>query len=223
MPKALDRLIDGFKEHFDTDYDQIGKKKMEDLVENGQNPEVYMVACSDSRSSPGTIFRANPGDIFMGRRIAALIPPFNENDAGSYAAAEIDFAVNNLKVRHIVIMGHRNCGGIGVLASECSKESIGKWMLQAKPVIDKIKSENPNISECELAVKAEEETVIWSLKNLMSYQSVANAVVEGRLYLHAWQHDIKQGKVNEYDIKLGKFKEIEKFSPKNHSSRFNIN
>ncbi len=222
MTKALDRLIDGFKGFYDKNYDVAGKKKMEDLVDNGQHPEIYMVACSDSRSGPNTIFQANAGDIFMGRRIAALIPPFDENDNNADAAAEIDYAVDHLKVKHIVILGHKNCGGVGALASGYNEGSIGKWVGQAKPVIDEIKSKNPNISDIDLADNAERETVIWSLKNLMTYKSVSDAVKEGRLSLHAWQFDIKHGKINEYDIDKNKFVEIEIFKPEKHKSRFKL-
>ena len=131
----IDQMISGFKS-FHKEYYIDQPEFFQSLVENGQSPEVMVIACSDSRVNPSIIANAEPGDIFVVRNVANLVPPYDPNTNYLGTSACIEYAVQDLKVRHIIVLGHSHCGGIkrlceGVEDAE-SRVFIDGWVSIAK-------------------------------------------------------------------------------------------
>ncbi|TNE32789.1 MAG: carbonic anhydrase [Alphaproteobacteria bacterium] len=205
----LKKLVKGFeafrKEHYETNPD-----KMKDVVENGQRPKALVFSCADSRNSPEMLMGTEPGDIFVGRQIAALVPPYDKDDKDDTIAASVEFAVNTLKVEHIIVMGHTSCGGIQGLVNDLSEGSVGHWVQRAREMKDKVKAklgDKANDHDTLLA-EVEKESILWSLENLRKYPAVDAALKEGRLQIHAWQFDMKKGEMNAYNPQTHQFEPV---------------
>lgn len=169
------------------------------LVREGQSPRIAMVACADSRVDPSVIFDADPGEIFMIRNVASLVPPPSPDGKCHGTSAAIEFAVKGLGVEHIVVLGHAHCGGIdALLRGADNKEDlggsyVGPWLACAAPSRDKVAGA---MADADHAVKAralEYETVRQSVRNLRSFPFVAERFEAGRLALHSWHFDIAEG------------------------------
>ncbi len=199
MPDIIDRLLDGFKSFSDDKYRKDPREAMKKLVEDGQDPDVLVIACSDSRSGPGTIFQADPGEIFVGRHIAALVPPYDPERKGCAVAAEIEFAIESLQVKHIVVLGHTECGGVKGLVSGLPDGPVGEWMQQADDVLTRTRKKCGPAEPEKIRKTAEKESIAWSVENLMTYPAVKKAVKEGKLQLHGWQFDMAEGSLKAYD------------------------
>ncbi|GAB5390323.1 MAG: carbonic anhydrase [Alphaproteobacteria bacterium] len=204
---ALSRLLKGFEAYRKDEY-KTHRGRIKDLVDNGQHPEVMMIACSDSRSGPSLITRANPGDVFVGRRVAALVPPYNPKHPADPVAAEIEYAVEHLKVKDMVVLGHSRCGGIAGLEAAMKDGGDDKgsatlrWVLSAREVIARADRKGAaRLKGQDRLAAIENESVLWSLENLMTYPSVKKAVKAGRLKLHGWKYDIEHAAILGYDAK----------------------
>lgn len=168
------------------------------LVREGQAPQIAMVACSDSRVDPSVIFDADPGEIFMVRNVASLVPPCTP-DAGCHGtSAALEFGVRGLGVAHIVVLGHAHCGGIAALLKgadrgEPETDFIGPWLACAGAVRDRVARELPAAPEAERTRALEHATVRQSLANLMTFPWIAERVRAGTLALHGWHFDIAEG------------------------------
>ena len=168
------------------------------LVRDGQAPKIMMIACSDSRVDPSVIFDAEPGQIFMVRNVASLVPPSTPDDNCHGTSAALEFAVTELGVEHVVVLGHGHCGGIKALLDGADLERgatdfIGPWLSSAAASRDHVLKDTPNTSAEEQARALEYETVRQSVRNLMTYSWVEERVNEGTLSLHGWHFDIAEG------------------------------
>lgn len=120
------------------------RERYRDLAENGQHPEIMVIGCADSRVVPETIFGALPAEIFVVRNIANIVAPSEPDSETSFhgTSAAIEFGVNALKVRHLVVLGHANCGGVAAFANNAAPltkpDFIGKWTSQIKPVAERM-------------------------------------------------------------------------------------
>ena len=137
MSDFPDSLLDGYRSFRDHRYEPE-RARYRALAEHGQTPEVMVIACCDSRSAPETIFHAAPGEIFVVRNVANLVPPYEPEGPHQSTSAALEFAVQSLRVRHIVVLGHGRCGGIrAALHPEAEPLSpgdfIGKWMTLLGP------------------------------------------------------------------------------------------
>ena len=197
---TIDRLLMGFKSFRETYYE-----KQPDfyrfLVEKGQKPDVMFIACSDSRVNPSIITKANPGELFIVRNVANLVPPFEPNQNYCATSAAIEFAVRDLNVRHIIVLGHSHCGGIRCLCEGLedpeSREFIDGWMSIAEQARDERLEGEAQRSH------AEREAVKVSLGNLLSFPWVKNRVEDGRLKLHGWWFDMEVGDLMAYEAEHG--------------------
>src|SRR5210317_950724 len=111
---AIDKLVQGYRRYRDSEYEH-SRPLIEDLVTRGQRPQIAVVACSDSRVDPAILFQADPGDLFMVRNVANLVPPMEEGGTYHGTSAALEFAVLGLGVEHIVVLGHAHCGGIRLM------------------------------------------------------------------------------------------------------------
>lgn len=168
------------------------------LVREGQSPKIMMIACADSRVDPTVIFDAEPGQIFMVRNVASLVPPSTPDDNCHGTSAALEFAVTELGVEHVVVLGHGHCGGIQALLDGADlkpgvTEFIGPWLSSAARSRDHVLAEVPDAPTQEQARALEYETVRQSVRNLMTYSWVSERVNESRLSLHGWHFDIAEG------------------------------
>ena len=169
----------------------------ETLVRDGQSPVAMMISCSDSRVSPTTLFGTDPGDFFVHRNVASLVPPHDPDGDFHGTAAAVEFAVGSLKVPHLIVMGHSGCGGVAGCHAMCSGDAphlekresyLGRWIGILKPGYERMQ----NAGTGDVGA-LEKEAVRLSLRNLMSYPFVSDAVEAGRLELHGLWNDIGAG------------------------------
>ena len=182
----MDPLLEGYR-RFRAEIWPAERARYEALAHWGQSPETMVVACSDSRVDPQTVFGAVPGEMFVLRNIAGLVPPY-QPDAGYHgASAAIEFGVRVLKVSRLVVLGHAQCGGVRAMALGAPPEArdfVASWVEIAKPALS---DEAARLENAEAAV------VRLSLANLMTFPWVAEAVGQGRLALHGFRFDIHTG------------------------------
>lgn len=197
---ALKRLVNGYK-NFHTKYFESGDTTLyQDLVSKGQAPKTMIVACSDSRVDPAIILGCSPGELFVVRNVANLVPPC-ENDAKRHGtSAALEFAVCFLEVEHIIILGHTLCGGIQALLSEVKEDThgfISHWMEIAHDARIKALKEHTNREECER--HCGEYSLMASLNNLYTFPWINERVAAGILSLHAWYFDLENGEIRSYN------------------------
>ena len=189
---TINRLIEGFKS-FRTTYFEKHPEFYQNLVSEGQRPEVMFIACSDSRVNPSIIASANPGELFIVRNVANLVPPYAPDDAYHGTSAAIEFAVRDLNVKHIVILGHTHCGGIRRLCEggkgDKSREFIDDWMSIVSQATDE------GIKNDDQLRHVEHEAVRISLDNLLSFPWVKTRVEAGEMTLHGWMFDLERGEL----------------------------
>ena len=209
---SFEKLVEGFR-GFQSDYFASNTELYEKLIVDGQSPEALVIACSDSRIDPGIVMRAEPGDIFSVRNVAALVPPYAADGRTHGTSAAIEYAVTALKVKYIIIMGHALCGGVRALAEskgemKVKKDFISRWISIGGKARDMVRKVFPDAPVEEHARILEKASILVSLKNLMTFPYVKEAVEEGRLQLHGWYFDIPNGKILEYNAEELRFKDI---------------
>ncbi|MBU1229499.1 MAG: carbonic anhydrase [Proteobacteria bacterium] len=196
----ITKFIFGFK-RFQKDYFCDDSSVFENLKEE-QKPRALLIGCSDSRVDPATLMGCAPGDLFVVRNVANLVPPC-ENDNGHHGvSAAVEFAVCSLEVEHIIVLGHCNCGGIKALmrkrGGEPSGVFIDPWMDIASKARDQVLTElagrEPQVQEraCEQAA------ILISLENLLTFPWVRERVEARKLYLHGWYFDFETGELFSY-------------------------
>ncbi|MDH4234877.1 MAG: carbonic anhydrase [Gallionella sp.] len=184
------------------------------LFTEGQRPQALMVACCDSRCDPGTLTDSKPGDLFVVRNVANLVPPYIQATSYAGTTSAIAFAICNLGVEHVIVMGHASCGGIRALMENkpptCDEEQlIAKWLGIAADARQQVLNELPGQSKEIQARACEQAAILKSLENLMSYPWISRRVNEGKLALHGWYFDMKNGVLMQYDSGVGEFRAIE--------------
>ena len=191
-------LIDGYKSFMSGRY-AAEQARYRELAEVGQSPTTMVIACCDSRAAPEMIFDAKPGELFVLRNVANLVPTF-EPDGGQHGtSAGIEFAVKGLGIRNIVIMGHGRCGGIqaalhpnaGPLAEG---DFIGKWMSMLAPVSAKV-SKYELLTDNERQTMLERFSIRNSITNLRTFPYVRALEEEGKLGIHGAWFDISSGEL----------------------------
>jgi carbonic anhydrase len=190
----MDRLIDGYR-RFRTGLYPVERERYERTADYGQEPKALVIACSDSRVDPQLIFDAGPGELFVVRNVANLVPPFERDAAYHGTSAALEFAVRSLKVRDIVVMGHGMCGGIHTLLNGAPSgertDFVEHWMQIAEPAKRATEGIDPEARQ----TACEHAAVRLSLANLMTFPWVSEAVIAGRLSLHGAFFDIRLGKL----------------------------
>lgn len=175
------------------------------LAEDGQHPRAMVISCCDSRVHVTSIFGADQGEFFIHRNIANLVPPHSPDGDHHGTSAAVEFAVTSLKVAHLIVLGHSNCGGVKGCRDMCSGAApeleertsyIGRWMDILRPGYDRVAS----ISDASEQLQAlEKEAVLTSLENLMTFPFVGAAVEDETLTLHGLWHDIGGGGLEYFD------------------------
>ncbi len=197
----LEKLLKGY-ERFRNGYFQRNRKQLEKLAQQ-QAPDVAMVSCCDSRVDTGILFDAEPGEIFVIRNVANLIPPFELKGDYHGTSAALEFAVTCLKVKEIMVLGHANCGGIRALMENdgnIKKDGfIDRWMQIAAPAKEDVLARDDlnNINE---QIDACEKTAIsYSLRNLLTHPWVRERVEQGKLQLVGYYYELHNGQLIKID------------------------
>lgn len=187
------------------------------LAELGQKPKTMVIACCDSRAGPETIFNAAPGELFISRNVANLVPPYETDDGLHGTSAALEFAVQALKVENIVVMGHGRCGGVKayLLEQEGLVETqplspgdfIGRWMSLLKPAKERMICEEG--ADFAARTRALEEAGIrLSIDNLMTFPCISTQVQRGKITLHGAWFDISTGELFTMNTITGEFNPV---------------
>jgi carbonic anhydrase len=173
----------------------------ERLASHGQNPDVMVVSCCDSRVEPEAVFSAMPGELFVVRNVANLVPPYETDGKYHGVSAALEFAVLNLRVKHIVVIGHSGCGGVRACiehdaAQQTEAEFIANWMSMLDGARDRLLAENASQPLPVLRTNLEREGVKVSLANLRTFPCVQTLEGKGRLNLHGAYFDISTGQLS---------------------------
>ena len=176
------------------------------ISNEGQNPSTMVISCCDSRLHVTSIFGADYGEFFIHRNIANLVPPYNPNGDHHGTSAAVEYAVKELDISNIIIMGHSNCGGIKAgyeLCKSNKKEKemifVNKWLNILKPAFHKIFNNNQDIPDDLGINNLEKESIKFSINNLIDFPFVKEGVEKNTLILHGVWHDIGTGNIELLD------------------------
>jgi len=190
-----------------------GEESLYSRLRQGQSPSALVISCCDSRADPGMLMDADPGDIFVVRNVANLVPEYSDGAAMPGIRADIEFAVKSLNVRDIIILGHSSCGGIRALmdgegTTRHEYEFIGRWVNIARPARERVLRELAGESAAVQTRACEQGAIALSLGNLMSFPWIRERVEAGALTLHGWYFDIEAGELLTYSPETSSFKPL---------------
>lgn len=208
----FDDLIAGYRRFRMGDYRQQ-RERYDRLAHEGQSPRMMIIACSDSRTDPSRVFDTAPGQVFMLRNIANLVPPYSAIEGQSSVAAALEYAVTQLHVELIVVFGHARCGGIAAaLAGDFDNPVAGRhihaWMEFIAPARDAVKAAAVVSPDIDAARALEQAAVRISIDNLRSYPFVAEAEAAGTLRFEGCIFDIGDGSLKVLDWESGQFQVV---------------
>ena len=208
----IQKLIEGYKRFYQK-YFLSNTRLYEELDKVGQSPKTLVIACSDSRVDPSIISDADPGDIFVIRNVANLVPPYEKDDKGFHGvSAALEFAARILQVENIVILGHSKCAGVQTLLHPESVEDsdfIGHWVDIGQSAKEKACQQIGTYEPHDFLQHAcEKEVILLSLKNLMTFPWIQERVEAGSLTLHGWYFRISDGCLQQYNAKTESFESI---------------
>ncbi len=186
-------------------------EKFKKLASLGQSPKTMVISCCDSRIHSTSIFGAEEGEFFIHRNIANLIPPYSNDEGYHGTSAAIEYATEVLKIKHLIILGHRDCGGIKSSYDFYIKKInpnftfINKWLNITKPIFKNI---SENISIENQIQQLEEESIKNSLNNLLTFPNIKKYIEDKDLLIHALIHDIESGALKFLNPLTNKFEKI---------------
>jgi carbonic anhydrase len=206
------RLIDGYTA-FTRGRLQSEQDRYRELAEHGQTPEIMVIGCCDSRVSPEVIFDARPGELFVVRNVANLVPPYETDGKYHGVSAALEFGVGVLKVKHIVILGHAHCGGVRAYAEDAEPISpgdfIGRWMSLLAPAAKKL-GPRGDTAAADYLRRLEQAAIVNSLDNLMTFPRLAKLIEKGKVVTHGAYFGVATGDLSVLDHPSGEFRPIER-------------
>jgi len=201
------RLIEGYGA-FASGRLQAEQHRYRELAERGQTPEIMVIGCCDSRVSPEVIFDARPGELFVVRNVANLVPPFETGGTYHGVSAALEFGVGVLKVKHIVVLGHAHCGGVRAYAEDAAPISpgdfIGQWMSLIAPAAEQV-GQRESLSHAEYLERLEKASIANTLDNLMTFPRLRKLVERGAVTLHGAYFGVAAGELSVLDRAIGEF------------------
>ena len=208
-------LVEGYETFLRGRFEQE-HGRFRELAVKGQRPSTMVIGCCDSRVSPETIFDAGPGELFVLRNVANLIPPFEPDDHYHGASAALEYAVMALKVQHIVVLGHAQCGGVTAFAESLvapetkplsEGDFIGRWIKLLKPAADQA-GPPPAAIDRAYVQRLELEAVKQGLRNLRSFPMIATLERRHYLHLHGAYFGVMDGRLLALDEASGTFSPV---------------
>ncbi len=210
MPHLPDHLLAGYRNFMSERYpSESGRYRS--LAREGQTPETMVIACCDSRAAPETIFDTGPGELFVVRNVANLVPVYQPDGGAHGVSAALEYAVNVLRIQHIVVLGHAQCGGIRAFIDNIEPLSpgdfIGRWMAMfIKP--GEVVEQRERESMQEFTIRIEKAAIHRSLENLMTFPFVRKLVEKGGLNLHGAYFGVAEGSLFLLDQEAKEFRSV---------------
>ncbi|MDE2463246.1 MAG: carbonic anhydrase [Alphaproteobacteria bacterium] len=201
----MERLIEGYRQFRKTGWPR--ERALYEELANGQSPEYLIISCCDSRADPALIFNARPGELFVLRNVANIVPPFEQGNGYHGTSSAIAFAVLQLKVRSVVVMGHATCGGIAAALDRkvaAQTPFLSEWISLLEPAVARCAHEDGDRHTA-----TEREGVRLSLERLMSFPFIAERVQKGLLKLEGARFGIANGQLEWLDKESGEFRRVE--------------
>lgn len=207
--KDIARFLSGFRQFQRTYF--CDDNQLFSGLKKDQTPKALVIACSDSRVDPAILLGCEPGDMFVVRNVANLVPPYETAPGHHGVSAAVEYAVKVLAVEHVIVLGHSCCGGIQALLHpdrEGLGEFIAPWVKIAEPALCEV-SEKLHGKKDSLRQRAcEQASVLVSLENLLTFPWIWERVMTGRIYLHGWYFDLGKGELLSYLPETGTFEPL---------------
>jgi carbonic anhydrase len=201
------RLFDGYRAFVNTRL-PLERSRYHKLAETGQRPQVMVVCCCDSRVSPEVVFDAHPGELFVVRNVANLVPPFSPTGSTHGVSAALEFAVQILGVEYILVMGHTHCGGIRAYVQHREHpvrgDFIDNWMSLITPAAALL-DQSADPAAADYLSRLEQASVVATLGNLLTFPEIRSRVENHHLHLLGAYFDVATGDLTTYDEDTGKF------------------
>lgn len=201
----MDKLIDGVR-RFQQDV-LPGMRALFERLGEGQQPEVVFITCADSRIDPWLITQSKPGDLFVLRNAGNILPPY-PSPVGGGVSASLEFALEHLPIRHIVVCGHSDCGAIRALLHPQEQRhlaSLSTWLAYAEPARQAMLRAKPGLEGDALLTAVIQQNVVQQLDHLRQFPAVTARLAAGSLELHGWFYDIPTGQVHCHCPQTGRF------------------
>jgi carbonic anhydrase len=201
METSFKKMLQGYQA-FRKKYALGDQSIMHYLSHHGQQPKIMVVACCDSRVDPALILQCDPGDLFVVRNVANIVPPYEKDEAHHGTSAALEFAVRFLKVKHLILLGHTQCGGIQALVNgnDTNKNDfITNWVSLIKPT----KPNSQDIDDCAKAALNQ------SYQNCLTFPWIKEEVMQKNLLIHLWFFDIKTGQIFTYSDTQKKYQPLD--------------
>jgi carbonic anhydrase len=201
------RLLEGYRT-FTSQRLPTEQSRYRELSERGQSPEVMVIGCCDSRVSPEVIFDVGPGELFVVRNVANLVPVYQPDENAHGVSAALEYAVQVLKIKHIVVLGHAQCGGIRAFIDKIEPltpgDFIGKWMSMFIKPGEKVEQRERETMQ-DFTVRIEKAAVFRSLENLMTFPFVRSKVERREMHLHGAYFGVAEGSLFVLDPETKEF------------------
>jgi carbonic anhydrase len=217
------RLIEGYRAFFDGRL-RREQDRYRELAETGQAPEAMVIGCCDSRVSPEVIFDARPGELFVVRNVANIVPPYAPDGHAHGVSAALEFGVAALNVKHIVVLGHARCGGVKAFAEKAEPLSpgdfIGNWMRLMAPAAEKAGPQH-ELPWPDYLTRLEQANVTNSLDNLLTFPRLRKRIERGQVAIHGAYFGVATGQLSVRDDITGEFVQVtagepaQLFAPRN--------
>jgi carbonic anhydrase len=201
------RLFRGYQAFVETRL-PLERSRYHALAQTGQRPEFMVICCCDSRVSPEVIFDAHPGEMFVVRNVANLVPPYSPSGLTHGVSAALEFAVQILQVKHIVVMGHTHCGGVRAFVEHRDRPTVGdfidNWMSLIKPAAEAVDQASDH-TDADYLSRLEQASIVRTLDNLMTFPEIRARVSRQHLRLLGAYFDVGTGDLTVYDPGSGTF------------------
>lgn len=209
---AVASLIAGYRNFRSGTYRQ-NEARYQALAAQRQRPKALIIACCDSRTDPAMVFQSDPGELFVVRNVANLVPPYEPDSHYHGTSAALEFGVKALEIKDIIVMGHAGCGGIEALYDSCcgkpaSGDFIPSWISLAQPVASRVLENHSDLDRADALYKLEQEAVVASLDRLRTFPFIAEREEAGTLRLHGWFYGIGSGILSIYEPAEQRFRDI---------------
>lgn len=199
MQKTFNKIVDGYLK-FRNKYATGDQSIMKQLAYHGQQPEIMVIACCDSRVDPSLILQCEPGDLFIVRNVANIVPPYECDDGHHGTSAALEFGICYLNVKHLIILGHSQCGGIQALFQQDTlkqNDFITRWVSLIEP--------QSEINDVNAFAR---QALSLSYQNCMTFPWIKERVEQKKLSVHLWFFDIKEGEILVHSFDDGQYKRL---------------
>ena len=208
----IESLIEGYRS-FRTSTYRPQAERFRKLAERTQKPKAMIICCCDSRADPAMVLATDPGELFVVRNVANLVPPYEPDTHYHGTSAALEFGITGLEIADLIVMGHARCGGIQALyESDCGHppqgEFISNWMSIAQNVVSDVRKGNPDLGREETLRLMEQQAVLRSIEMLRTFAFINERLADGRLRLHGWFYGIGTGLLSIYNDKTGAFEAV---------------